>query len=65
MKTKLGQATLKKVKEWLKKSDNSEVKLAHLLGYKTPVTITQWVKKGHVPSREVVSVMNAIQGRLK
>lgn len=38
-----------KLKQWLKKSGNSNAKLAYLLGYKSGSTISNWLTRKTIP----------------
>jgi hypothetical protein len=41
---------LNELKKWLKKSGNSEAKLAVALGYRDAAPIKQWVRRGRIPT---------------
>ena len=40
---------LKMVKDWLKVPENTEIKLASLLGYRSSATISNWLKRKRIP----------------
>ena len=40
---------LSKLKKWLKRPDNSTVKLAYLLGYSSGSTVSNWISRQRVP----------------
>lgn len=51
---------IKELVEWLKKDGNSEHKLSNLLGYKSAITIYQWIKRGHIPCYQIKQVSKLI-----
>jgi len=49
-KLRSDQALVKRLIVWLKKKENSEVKLANMLGYHSSITIGNWIRRGKIPN---------------
>lgn len=53
-----------KLKLWLAIGDNSQVKLAYMLGYRSSIVIDNWIAKKEIPHHRVNQVMEIIESEL-
>ena len=52
---------IRELKRWLRIEGNTQAKLAAALGYKTSLTIQNWIYKNRIPSRQKAVVMEIIK----
>lgn len=50
-----------KLKLWLTIGDNSQVKLAYMLGYRSSVVIDNWIAKEEIPHHRLNQVMEIVE----
>lgn len=52
---------LEDIRNWLSKKENSSIKFANALGYKSGSTISRWLKRGFVPDYEINHIIRLIR----
>ena len=62
MKTR---TSLDELKDFLKQDSSGKVRLAVFLGYKTSVTIDQWISRDAIPQRELERVLQFMKEEKK
>lgn len=55
------KADVDMLKKWLEKPGNSALALAIDLGYKTEVTIRNWISRGKLPRRDRDKILNLLR----
>jgi hypothetical protein len=53
---------VKELIDWLDNEENTRVKLASIMGYRSCLTVLKWIQNNHIPFRQRETVLSIIRG---